>query len=121
MPTGPGSYYTFRPHPGREEVWSMGLGVWGNENINASDIGLRTIKAIQFTPFRGVEHGGGFRRAVLMSGSITGGRAAAGSWNNVVAVITGQIRGSAVPGGYPGSTFIGTVGSLSASFFAIGR
>ena len=121
MATGPGSVYTFRPHPGREEIWSQGVGIWGNEDINASDIGLRAVKTINFTPYRGREHGGGFRRMVFMSGSIVGGRAAYGSWNNVVTVLTGQVRGSAVPLRYPGSIFIGTVGSLSASFFATGR
>lgn len=120
MGTGPGSVYTFRPHPGREEVWSQGVGLFGNEYLNASDLKLRTIKAINFTPFRGREHGGGFRRMVFMSGSISGGAGSIGNLNNQVRVLTGQVRGSAVPLGYPGSIYIGTVGSLSASFFARG-
>ena len=121
MPTGPGSVYTFRPHPGREEVWSHGVGLFGNEVLAASDIGLKSIKSINFTTFRGRRHSGGFRSIVHMAGSITGGMAAVGSNNNSVTILTGQVRGTGITSTYGGSLFIGTVGSLSAHFWAVGK
>ena len=121
MPTSLGSVYTFRPHPGREEVWAMGVGLFGNEVLNASDVKLKSIKSIMFQTFRGRRHSGGFRSDVHMAGSITGGMAAVGSNNNSVTVLTGQVRGTGITSAYGGTLFIGTVGSLSASFLAVGK
>ncbi|MDP3732535.1 MAG: hypothetical protein Q8R31_05920 [Candidatus Omnitrophota bacterium] len=136
-----GSVYvetSFRPR-GREKVFVAGrikIGTPGyswagtaNQFIYPKDLGLKRIESIVFNPWRGMERiSQNAKRAVFMTGSI-------GSMDNIdihqfegtpsgcyVVVKPFQIRGSrldALGGTY--SAYIGTIGRITANFWATGN
>ncbi|GEM_PF-5439258 len=103
-----------------------------NATINPQDVGLRTVKAIGFSPWlsgpaRFIPGSGQLRSVVLMTGSIGSlgvfdtATAAATPIGNYVRVRTQRLTGTGNTSASGGTWRLGTVaGSARASFWAVG-